>query len=107
MANKGLVRKIEIASNEKNRIKAHTGFARGEMINGRFQFLTEDVQLSNRGTEKRIKELRIQFRKERRKKECSRLRDVRRSSLFSLPYIKFLSKCSSLFCNLKLDIFVI
>lgn len=94
MANKGLVRKIEIASNEKNRIKAHTGFARGEMINGRFQFLTEDVQLPNRGTEKRIKELRIQFRKERRKKRMFSLKGCKKiiiifSSIHQVPFQVF------------------
>lgn len=61
MANNGLERKIEIISNDKNRIEARISFAKGDIIDGTFQFLTEDIQSQNGGTEKRIRELRIQF----------------------------------------------
>ncbi len=60
MANKGLAKKISILSRGKNRIEAVVQFTRGDTVDGRFHFKTTDVRTAN-GTEKKIKELRIQF----------------------------------------------
>jgi transport factor 2 (NTF2)-like protein len=73
MANKGLVRKIDILFNEKDRIEVRVSFARGDTIDGKFQFLTEDFKSPSGTTEKRIKELRIRFDDRSRKKNVSHI----------------------------------
>lgn len=61
MANLGLRKKISIIAESKNRIVALVQFSRGGKVKGKFQFRTEDMQTTKIGTEKKIKELKIEF----------------------------------------------
>ena len=65
MANQGFQKEIRIsaASGNKNEIKAVVQFTKGDSITGKFQFKTADTQVKKGKTEKRIRELRIEFLK--------------------------------------------
>ncbi|MEO9294295.1 MAG: nuclear transport factor 2 family protein [Nitrososphaera sp.] len=60
MANRGLQKKIYFIAQSKNAIEVIVEFTRGGTVKGRFQFRTEGQQTPE-GTEKKIKELKIQF----------------------------------------------